>query len=235
MLSSWAGGNVPGRVWSSSRLGRAGSKHPTDPASPAQRPGDISVCGSRCRVTLCVSQESHSPAGDALEPRRSAFEPAVSGQEKLDFNRNLKEGKKVSWDPPPAAFRPLGIFPKLRDGMSHPLPRCRASGCAHPAVLSLSLLCRHRSLMAWTVMPTIEKLLSSDWKERLLGRTTAESKEVKGEVSPRQPPTSTVLYPTPCAWAAWAGNTAFPTLAGGEMCLQACVFGRDLYFFYPKH
>uniref|UniRef100_A0A8C6JCH3 Uncharacterized protein n=1 Tax=Melopsittacus undulatus TaxID=13146 RepID=A0A8C6JCH3_MELUD len=32
----------------------------------------------------------------------------------------------------------------------------------------------------WTVMPTIEKLLSSDWKERLLGRSTAESKEVKG-------------------------------------------------------
>uniref|UniRef100_A0A8D2P388 SRY-box transcription factor 13 n=1 Tax=Zosterops lateralis melanops TaxID=1220523 RepID=A0A8D2P388_ZOSLA len=30
------------------------------------------------------------------------------------------------------------------------------------------------------VMPTIEKLLSSDWKERLLGRGTAESKEVKG-------------------------------------------------------
>ncbi|XP_010141682.1 PREDICTED: transcription factor SOX-13, partial [Buceros rhinoceros silvestris] len=66
-------------------------------------------------------QESHLPAGDALEPRRSAFEPAVSGQEKLDFNKNLKE-----------------------------------------------------------VMPTIEKLLSSDWKERLLGRNTAESKEVKG-------------------------------------------------------
>uniref|UniRef100_A0A8D0FD18 SRY-box transcription factor 13 n=1 Tax=Strix occidentalis caurina TaxID=311401 RepID=A0A8D0FD18_STROC len=65
--------------------------------------------------------ESHSPAGDALEPRRSAFEPAVSGQEKLDFNKNLKE-----------------------------------------------------------VMPTIEKLLSSDWKERLLGRNTTEAKEVKG-------------------------------------------------------
>lgn len=32
-------------------------------------------------------------------------------------------------------------------------------------------------------MPTIEKLLSSDWKERLLGRNTADSKEVKGEVT----------------------------------------------------
>uniref|UniRef100_A0A8C8SG11 SRY-box transcription factor 13 n=1 Tax=Pelusios castaneus TaxID=367368 RepID=A0A8C8SG11_9SAUR len=53
--------------------------------------------------------------------RRSASEPAVSSQEKLDFNRNLKE-----------------------------------------------------------VMPTIEKLLSSDWKERLLGRNTMEAKEVKG-------------------------------------------------------
>ncbi|NXB14588.1 SOX13 factor, partial [Rhagologus leucostigma] len=68
-----------------------------------------------------LPQESRSPAGDIPEPRRSAFEPAGSGQEKLDFNRNLKE-----------------------------------------------------------VMPTIEKLLSSDWKERLLGRSTAESKEVKG-------------------------------------------------------
>ncbi|NWR54132.1 SOX13 factor, partial [Bucorvus abyssinicus] len=68
-----------------------------------------------------LPQESRSPAGDALEPRRSAFEPAVGGQEKLDFNKNLKE-----------------------------------------------------------VMPTIEKLLSSDWKERLLGRNPAESKEVKG-------------------------------------------------------
>uniref|UniRef100_A0A8C0ATC2 SRY-box transcription factor 13 n=1 Tax=Buteo japonicus TaxID=224669 RepID=A0A8C0ATC2_9AVES len=81
---------------------------PNDPPGPPPREGTD-------------PQESHSPAGDALEPRRSAFEPAVSGQEKLDFNRNLKE-----------------------------------------------------------VMPTIEKLLSSDWKERLLGRTTAESKEVKG-------------------------------------------------------
>ncbi|XP_062451009.1 transcription factor SOX-13 isoform X1 [Rhea pennata] len=68
-----------------------------------------------------LPQESCSPASDAQESRRSAFEPAVSSQEKLDFNRNLKE-----------------------------------------------------------VMPTIEKLLSSDWKERLLGRNTMESKEVKG-------------------------------------------------------
>uniref|UniRef100_A0A8D0FBL2 SRY-box transcription factor 13 n=1 Tax=Strix occidentalis caurina TaxID=311401 RepID=A0A8D0FBL2_STROC len=68
----------------------------------------------------------------------------------------------------------------LRDGMSHPMPWCRASGCAHLAVLSLSLLCQPRSLPARTVMPTIEKLLSSDWKERLLGRNTTEAKEVKG-------------------------------------------------------
>ncbi|XP_043389376.1 transcription factor SOX-13 isoform X1 [Chelonia mydas] len=68
-----------------------------------------------------LPQESRSPVSNALDSRRSAFEPAVSSQEKLDFNRNLKE-----------------------------------------------------------VMPTIEKLLSSDWKERLLGRNTMESKEVKG-------------------------------------------------------
>ncbi|NWI15056.1 SOX13 factor, partial [Crypturellus soui] len=69
-----------------------------------------------------LPQESSSPGSDAHESGRSAFEPAAGGQDKLDFNRNLKEA----------------------------------------------------------VMPTIEKLLCSDWKERLLGRSAAEAKEVKG-------------------------------------------------------
>ncbi|XP_017582737.1 PREDICTED: transcription factor SOX-13 [Corvus brachyrhynchos] len=85
---------------------------PHDPPGPPPRDGTD---------PQALPQESCSPTGDVPEPRRSALEPASSGQEKLDFNRNLKE-----------------------------------------------------------VMPTIEKLLSSDWKERLLGRNTAESKEVKG-------------------------------------------------------
>ncbi|XP_050182918.1 transcription factor SOX-13 isoform X1 [Myiozetetes cayanensis] len=85
---------------------------PSDPPGPPPRDSTD---------PQALPQESRSPAGDVPEPRRSAFEPAGSGQDKLDFNRNLKE-----------------------------------------------------------VMPTIEKLLSSDWKERLLGRNSAESKEVKG-------------------------------------------------------
>uniref|UniRef100_A0A8C5IJW8 SRY-box transcription factor 13 n=1 Tax=Junco hyemalis TaxID=40217 RepID=A0A8C5IJW8_JUNHY len=85
---------------------------PQDPPGPPPRDGTD---------PQALPQESCSPSGDVPEPRRSAFEPAGSGQEKLDFNRNLKE-----------------------------------------------------------VMPTIEKLLASDWKERLLGRNAAESKEVKG-------------------------------------------------------
>ncbi|XP_060133053.1 transcription factor SOX-13 isoform X4 [Zootoca vivipara] len=68
-----------------------------------------------------LPQESASPVDKALDSRNSAFEAAVSNQEKLDFNRNLKE-----------------------------------------------------------VMPTIEKLLSSDWKERLLGKNPMESKDVRG-------------------------------------------------------
>uniref|UniRef100_A0A8B9TLG9 SRY-box transcription factor 13 n=1 Tax=Anas platyrhynchos TaxID=8839 RepID=A0A8B9TLG9_ANAPL len=88
---------------------------------PGAAPSAEPLHGSLLQLTPCVLQESHSPTSDALEPRRSAFEPAVSSQEKLDFNKNLKE-----------------------------------------------------------VMPTIEKLLSSDWKERLLGRNAAETKEVKG-------------------------------------------------------
>ena len=31
------------------------------------------------------------------------------------------------------------------------------------------------------VVPAIEKLLSSDWKERFLGRSSVETKDVKGE------------------------------------------------------
>ncbi|NXR26774.1 SOX13 factor, partial [Cinclus mexicanus] len=85
---------------------------PHEPSGPPPRDGTD---------PQALPQESHSPTGDIPEPQRSAFEPAGGGQEKLDFNRNLKE-----------------------------------------------------------VMPTIEKLLSSDWKERLLGRNTADSKEVKG-------------------------------------------------------
>uniref|UniRef100_A0A8C0ZGR5 SRY-box transcription factor 13 n=1 Tax=Cyanistes caeruleus TaxID=156563 RepID=A0A8C0ZGR5_CYACU len=85
---------------------------------PHEPPGPLARDGTDPQA---LPQESCSPSRDIPEPRRSAFEPAGSGQEKLDFNRNLKE-----------------------------------------------------------VMPTIEKLLSSDWKERLLGRNTAESKEVKG-------------------------------------------------------
>ncbi|XP_074384391.1 transcription factor SOX-13 isoform X2 [Zonotrichia albicollis] len=85
---------------------------PQDPPGPPPKDGTD---------PQALPQESCSPSGDVPEPRRSAFEPAGSGQEKLDFNRNLKE-----------------------------------------------------------VMPTIEKLLASDWKERLLGQNVAESKEVKG-------------------------------------------------------
>ncbi|KAM8795721.1 transcription factor SOX-13 [Eudromia elegans] len=66
-------------------------------------------------------QESCSPGSDTQESGRSALEPA-GGQEKLDFNRNLKEA----------------------------------------------------------VMPSIEKLLCSDWRERLLGQDVADAKDVKG-------------------------------------------------------
>lgn len=87
--------------WSRSQPGGAGSEHPTGSAPPAWSPVDVPVHGSLLQVTPCVLQESHSPVSDALEPRRSAFEPAVSSQEKLDFNKNLKEGKKGSCDLPP--------------------------------------------------------------------------------------------------------------------------------------
>lgn len=74
-----------------------------DPQAPAQDSSSLESSGSP-------------------EPKRPGGPEAASGsQEKLDFNRNLKE-----------------------------------------------------------VVPAIEKLLSSDWKERFLGRSSVEAKDVKG-------------------------------------------------------
>ncbi|XP_054568045.1 transcription factor SOX-13 [Eptesicus fuscus] len=86
---------------------------PGDPAPATQDGAD-----PRALAQDCSSPESNvSP-----EPRRPGDSEAASGsQEKLDFNRNLKE-----------------------------------------------------------VVPAIEKLLSSDWKERFLGRSSVETKDVKG-------------------------------------------------------
>ncbi|XP_069400580.1 transcription factor SOX-13 isoform X9 [Ovis canadensis] len=74
-------------------------------------------------VLTCKLQPSSSPENSGSpEPRRPGGSEAASGsQEKLDFNRNLKE-----------------------------------------------------------VVPAIEKLLSSDWKEKFLGRSSVETKDVKG-------------------------------------------------------
>ncbi|XP_059530857.1 transcription factor SOX-13 isoform X2 [Myotis daubentonii] len=86
---------------------------PGDPARAAQDGDD-----PRALAQDCSSPESNvSP-----EPKRPGDSEAASGsQEKLDFNRNLKE-----------------------------------------------------------VVPAIEKLLSSDWRERFLGRSSVETKDVKG-------------------------------------------------------
>lgn len=99
----------------------------------------------------CVLQDCGSPESNgSLEPKRPGGSEAASGsQEKLDFNRNLKEGKKSAL---------------VRD---RDLGQC-SEGCSS-------------SLWSLLVVPAIEKLLSSDWKDRFLGRSSVESKDVKGE------------------------------------------------------
>lgn len=91
----------------------AAESQPGDPARPAQNGADLQA----------PAQDSSSLENSGSpEPRRSGGSEAASGsQEKLDFNRNLKE-----------------------------------------------------------VVPAIEKLLSSDWKEKFLGRSSVETKDVKG-------------------------------------------------------
>nr|XP_021532969.1 transcription factor SOX-13 [Aotus nancymaae] len=91
----------------------AAEPQPEDPARDSQDGAD----------PRAPAQDCSSPEGNGSpEPKRpGASEVASGSQEKLDFNRNLKE-----------------------------------------------------------VVPAIEKLLSSDWKERFLGRNSMEAKDVKG-------------------------------------------------------
>lgn len=97
---------------------------------------------------------------------------ASGSQEKLDFNRNLKEGQLGT---------ELGAGRETREGRPHRLSA--------------------------PVVPAIEKLLSSDWKERLLGRSCVEAKEVKGEgraLSLSPCPVHVLLAgPQLCRWFLW--------------------------------
>lgn len=101
----------------------------------------------------CVLQDSSSlESSGSPEPKRPGGPEAASGsQEKLDFNRNLKEGLMS------ALFRDIGAW----------VGRWWDGGSSFLWYLS--------------VVPAIEKLLSSDWKERFLGRSSVEAKDVKGE------------------------------------------------------
>ncbi|XP_019505231.1 PREDICTED: transcription factor SOX-13 isoform X2 [Hipposideros armiger] len=92
-------------------------------AAAEPQPGDPARATQDCADPQAPAQDCGSPESNgSLEPKRPGGSEAASGsQEKLDFNRNLKE-----------------------------------------------------------VVPAIEKLLSSDWKERFLGRSSVETKDVKG-------------------------------------------------------
>uniref|UniRef100_A0A8C5UZK5 SRY-box transcription factor 13 n=1 Tax=Microcebus murinus TaxID=30608 RepID=A0A8C5UZK5_MICMU len=103
--------------------GAAAAAEP-QPADPARTPQDGADPQAPAQVPSTFPGDCSSPeSSGSPEPKRpGASEAAASGsQEKLDFNRNLKE-----------------------------------------------------------VVPAIEKLLSSDWKERFLGRDSVEAKDVKG-------------------------------------------------------
>ncbi|XP_023394049.1 transcription factor SOX-13 isoform X2 [Pteropus vampyrus] len=92
-------------------------------ATAEPQPGDPARATQDGADPQAPTQDCSSPESSGCpEPKkRGGSEAACGSQEKLDFNRNLKE-----------------------------------------------------------VVPAIEKLLSSDWKERFLGRSSVETKDVKG-------------------------------------------------------
>lgn len=132
----------PGGAWNSPGCSSLGYSAPPAVCLPSPE-GDSDI---QCVLQDCSSPESDGSPG----PRRPGGPAAASGsQEKLDFHRNLKEGK---------------ICPSWRQG-----PALGGLGCC------LS------SPWCFPVVPAIEKLLSSDWKERFLGRCSVETKDVKGK------------------------------------------------------
>ncbi|XP_069315757.1 transcription factor SOX-13 isoform X5 [Eulemur rufifrons] len=122
--------------------GAAAAAEP-QPADPARTPQD--GADPQAPAQDCSSPESN---GSPEPKRRGASEAASGSQEKLDFNRNLKEGQT-------SALVGGRAWAGCGDGWSSP---CRCL----------------------PVVPAIEKLLSSDWKERFLGRNSVEAKDVKG-------------------------------------------------------
>ncbi|XP_049626588.1 transcription factor SOX-13 isoform X2 [Suncus etruscus] len=92
-------------------------------ATSEAQPGDSAQVALEGSDPQAAAQDCSSPENNGSpEPKRPGRSDVASGsQDKLDFNRNLKE-----------------------------------------------------------VVPAIEKLLSSDWKERFLGRSAMETKDIKG-------------------------------------------------------
>lgn len=54
---------------------------------------------STLSLSFILFKESGSPVDKPLDSRNSEFDPAVNNREKLDFNKNLKEGKKDDSQP----------------------------------------------------------------------------------------------------------------------------------------
>ncbi|XP_037680911.1 transcription factor SOX-13 isoform X2 [Choloepus didactylus] len=110
----------------------------------------------------------------------------IKSEEKKDPCHEAPQGPAAAAEPQtgdPARAAPEGADPQaLAQDCSSPessgSPEPKRPGAAEAASGSQEKLDFNQNLKE--VVPAIEKLLSSDWKERFLGRSSVESKDVKG-------------------------------------------------------
>ncbi|XP_021098049.1 transcription factor SOX-13 isoform X1 [Heterocephalus glaber] len=133
-----------------------------------------------------MSMRSPVSARLALDGAGTMVNCTIKAEEKKDPCREDSQGSAAVAEPqpgdpvrdPPDAADPQAPAQECTSPESNGCPEPKRPGTSEAASGSQEKLDFNRNLQE--VVPAIEKLLSSDWKERFLGRNSVDTKDVKG-------------------------------------------------------
>ncbi|KAM6165818.1 transcription factor SOX-13 isoform 1-T1 [Erethizon dorsatum] len=133
-----------------------------------------------------MSMRSPISAQLALEGAGTMVNCTIKSEEKKDPCHEVPQALAAMAEPqpgdpardPPDAADPQAPAQECSSPESSESPEPKQPGASEAASGSQEKLDFNRNLQE--VVPAIEKLLSSDWKERFLGRNSVETKDVKG-------------------------------------------------------
>ncbi|KAM5239078.1 transcription factor SOX-13 isoform 1-T1 [Ctenodactylus gundi] len=133
-----------------------------------------------------MSMRSPVSAQLALDGAGTMVNCTIKSEEKKEPCHGAPQGSATAAEPqpgdparaPPDAADPQAPAQDCSSPESHGSPEPKRLGASEAASGSQEKLDFNRNLQE--VVPAIEKLLSSDWKERFLGRSSVETKDVKG-------------------------------------------------------